>query len=463
MNEVRIHGDPFGADPAAAQLRGFLRLCLGSGMRCALESESVRERAAGALDGDDAAAARPTTHGLPPAEAELVAGALAEIVASSAPVVVFAAAAELADRTLLAGLAWPRAAAVLPARPDSTPLELLTRVRAELRWAGSENPPHGLPERELRPWWSLPAPPPRGAIVHLGAGPADGTDLAIAAWRQLEAAERPRLVLVVGDAEDAVVRALAVAAPEAVIVRGPWSPESVRDAAAVLLPWRKPRALRPLVCALASGRPVVVSRSPATTDLLGRLDVCLPVALAFDPRTQECAPDLGELTAALRRAVRNPAVGAAAQRFVREELVAGRPAPPPLPSRSAPGARPMLVLVAPWFCGGPRVDQAIQVARAVVGRRRIELQLLANDARAAHCDDLARLRGAAPELLPLLTRQAARGSAVLEFGWERLGGTAWNEAAVEQAAAALEAAAGAPAPEPTVVLPVNAATPVGVG
>jgi hypothetical protein len=44
MNQVRIHGDPFGEDAAASLLRSFVRLSLGSGLRCSLSVSAVRAR-----------------------------------------------------------------------------------------------------------------------------------------------------------------------------------------------------------------------------------------------------------------------------------------------------------------------------------------------------------------------------------------------------------------------------------
>ncbi|MBL8755427.1 MAG: hypothetical protein JNK15_19155, partial [Planctomycetes bacterium] len=112
MNHVRIHGNPFGDDPAASQLRSFLRLALGSGMQCSLSLAAVEpcvvqadERSIALTDG-----VRDFTVGtrLPPAEIDLLLHAANVAVAATAPVVVFAPPGLRDDAAVEAGLAWPR-------------------------------------------------------------------------------------------------------------------------------------------------------------------------------------------------------------------------------------------------------------------------------------------------------------------------------------------------------------------
>lgn len=205
MNQVRIHGDPFGGDAAAAQLRSFLRLALGSGVRCALSLAAVRPRAV--MPGEHEIALTDGVRDLrvgtrlPQAEVELLLRAAGEAVAATAPLLVFAAASERDDQVQLAGLEWRQACRVLAVRDGTTAGELLERVRAELRWSGNEHPVHGLDAAELAPWLALPNYRGGGPIVHVGGpDPADGTDLVLAAWRAHFAAVPLRLVLPDADA-----------------------------------------------------------------------------------------------------------------------------------------------------------------------------------------------------------------------------------------------------------------------
>src|SRR6186713_1678957 len=162
MNQAWIHGDPFGVDASAVLLRAFLDLAQQSGLLCAL-----------------------------------------------APVVVFAPTAALADNVLMAGFERPLAAAVIAARDGATPADLLQRLRAELRWAGTENPPHALEERDLAPWLALPPPPEGGPIVHVGAADwACGTDLVFDCWQRHHVAIGRPLRLVLPDAEEGPVEEL---------------------------------------------------------------------------------------------------------------------------------------------------------------------------------------------------------------------------------------------------------------
>jgi glycosyltransferase involved in cell wall biosynthesis len=419
MNEVRIHGDPFGEDPAAGQLRSFLRLCLGSGMRCALSLDAVQARAPGpgepSLVLSDGVRSFAVATRLPPAEVDLLVRAAGEAVAATAPLLVFGPPEQLADQAALAGFAWPRAAAVLPVRPGVQAGEVLSRVRAELRWAGVETPAHALSERELAPWLALPAPAADGAVVHVGHGAESGTDLAVAAWQELGGASWRRLVLVVGAADDAAVAALRAAAPGAELVRGPFDPAQVRAAAVVCLPWRQCRETGTLVRALASGRPVVASRWSATASLLDRPGTCHPVGGQLGAVAGTFEADLRAVVAALRAAGADAAVGARARAFVREELVAGRPAAPPVPSvRRGAATRPRLVLEAPLFETSSSAELTLATAQALVARGVVDVQLVPS----GPCrGGLAALRQRAPELLPHLVRNPSRPDLWLSSGW----------------------------------------------
>jgi hypothetical protein len=273
MNHVRIQGDPFGDDTDAGRLRSFLRLAEGNGMRCSLSLSAVAPRPPA-----DGATVIPLTDGvrdlsvatrLPPAEVEHLLRAAGADASATAPVVVFAAAAALDDAARLAACEWPEAAAVVAARPDTTAAELLARVRAELRWAGAEQPEDALRENELRPWLSLPAASPGGPIVHVGSGFADGTDLVVDVWcRHFAAGRALRLVMPAADGRAvAAVRERAGDFGAALEVRQhDFEPADVADAAVIALPWRRVAAPAVLVRALASGLcPSAVASWPSTT------------------------------------------------------------------------------------------------------------------------------------------------------------------------------------------------------
>lgn len=419
MNEVRLHGDPFGEDPAAGQLRSFLRLCLGSGLRCALSLDAVPARTPGPLERGlvlgDGVRSFPVATRLPPAEVELLVRAAGEAVAATAPLLVFGPQEQLADQAALAGFAWPRAVAVLPVRPGVAAGELLSRVRAELRWAGVETPAHALPEAELAPWLALPAPPADGAILHIGHGAEFGTDLVLAAWQELGGAAWRPLRLLVGTADAAAVAALRESAPAAELVCGPFEAAQARTAAVVCLPWRQCTESGVLVRALASGRPVVAARWAKTAALLARPGTCHPVGGQLGAAAGTFEPDRRALVAALRAALGDSASGGRARAFVREELVAGRPASPPSPTvRRGAMARPRLVLEAPLFETSSSAELTIATAQALVARGVVDVQLVPS----GPCrGGLAALRQRAPELLPHLVRQPGPADLWLASGW----------------------------------------------
>ncbi|MBL9077473.1 MAG: glycosyltransferase [Planctomycetes bacterium] len=429
MNQVRIHGDPFGEDAAAGLLRSFLRLALGNGMECALSLSSVQPRpvAAGEHTIHLTDGVRDFVVGslLPPAEIDLLLRAAGNVVAATAPVVVFAAAPLRADVTTLVALEWPRAAIVLAARDGSTGQDLLERVRAELRWAGCEHPPHALEARELAPWLALPALAPHGPIVHVGCGDVpSGTDLVVDVWLREHAPHGRGLRLVLPDAGDDLVARLrdrvAPAPAPCELVRAAFEPGHARDAAAILLPWRRERPSRWLVTALASGRPVCVSRCAETVVMLSADGICLPiggrVAAAGAQVTFEPAP--AAVAAALRSALADSAAAAAtgrrARRHVVEELVRGRPAAPPAPVPAAPPSRPTIVLEAPFFEVSSSSELSIETARALVRRADVDVRLVP---RAPFHGDLAQLRRRAPELEPLLCRHPGTVDLWLSAGW----------------------------------------------
>ena len=252
MSQVRIHGDPFGEDAAASRLRSFVRLAVGSGVECALSLSAVRPRAVAPgetpIPLHDGVRDLQIGTRLPPAEIELLLRSASNAVAATAPVVAFAPPAGLADAVRVAGLEWPEASAVLPATTAQSTIELLGRVRAELRWAGAEDPPHALPAVELAPWLALPSLRPgsaaNGWLVHFGStDPAHGTDLVLELWREWSGAAVRGLRIVVAPGENlgsADFAATMRSSGRVEIVRAVPAPEHLADAAAVLLPWRRP-------------------------------------------------------------------------------------------------------------------------------------------------------------------------------------------------------------------------------
>lgn len=427
MNQVRIQGDPFGDSGPATVLRCFLRQCLGNGLDCALSLTAVA--ATPPRPGDREI---PLTDGvrdlrigtrLPAAEVDLLLRAAGVAVSATAPVVVFAPAGELHDAVVMAGLEWPRACAVIGARDGQTPTDLLEKVKAELRWAGAEAPPHTVAERDLAPWATLPPASAQGPLVHVGRTPADGTDLVIAAWREHFAPHGHGLRLVVGnDASEGELATLCEllrdAGPTAEIVRAPFEPGQVRDAAAIVLPWREPRDGRVLVLALASGRPVAVSRWAATAPLVGRPGVCQPIGGRLVPAEANApthfAPHPRALVAAVKAAIGDAATGRRARQHVHEELTAGRPPAPPVPLVDPRLARPTVVLEAPFFETSSSSELSIETARALQRRGRVDLKLVPTVPMHV---SLAALRARAPELEPLLCRTPGAPDLWLSSGW----------------------------------------------
>ncbi|HEX5052576.1 MAG TPA: glycosyltransferase [Planctomycetota bacterium] len=427
MNQVRIHGDPFGEDWAASLLRSFLRFALGNGMRCALSLSAVRTRAPAAGE-----RAIPLTDGvrdlnvataLPPAEVDLLLRAASQAIPASAPVLVFAPTASEEAR-LMAGLEWPRAAVVLDARDGTTAGELLARVRAELRWAGSENRPAALGETELAAWMALPPPPAEGPIVHVGrADFASGTDLVVDAWQREFVSHPLRLVLpgVADHVVDELQRRLA-GSGAVEIVRAEFAARHLCDAAAIVLPWRRLVSARELLGALASGRPLAVSRFAATAPFVGRCGTCLPIGgrceLADAFEAAHFAPDARALSAAMRRALGGGAamadIARRARRHVVEQWAAGSPAAPPAPVQRQRRARPTIVLEAPFFETSSTAELSIETARALRRRDAVDVRLVPTLPLRG---TVGALRCRAPELVPLLVRDPGPVDLWLASGW----------------------------------------------
>ncbi len=433
MNPVRVHGDPFGEAPSSMLLRSFLRLAIGNGCRCALSLSGVRPRPARPGEREvrltDGARDLAVPTRLPATEVDFLLRCADQAVAATAPVVVFAEPGQRTDSARLAALEWPLAATVVTARDGVQADDLLERLRAELRWAGLENPPHALTERELLPWSSLPPREPNGPFVHVGNGDfADGTDLVIAAWLAHGAATGRRLRIVAPALDEPAAIALQTAARTAPagaleLVRSGFEPAHARDAAAIVLPWRRCGATRTLVQALASGRPVVSSLAPGCADVLGRVGTALPVGGRLVPaeagEPAHFAPHPRALAAALQRIAGEPAavdaIGSRARRHVVENLTADRPAAPPRPARPVlRRARQSIVLEAPFFETSSSAELSIETARALL--RRGDVDVFCVPTVPFHAD-LAALRLRAPELEATFVPPPAEVDLWLSSGW----------------------------------------------
>jgi glycosyltransferase involved in cell wall biosynthesis len=440
MNEVRVHGDPFGDDTHCQELRGLLRLCLGSGMRCALSVPlaDLRPPRPGErqIDIDDGAGMVAIGTALLSAEIELIRRCMADAVSATAPVVVFAPADAAADRVLLAGLAWPRACKVLPARAQDQASALLARVRAELRWAGTEDPEHGVEEAELQRWLALPPPPSTATpvILHVTNGdPTDGSDVLLRVFATALAGTACALRVLLTDAPEgteATMRAtVAAAAPPGSdvlrrlqFVRGPLQPAVLRDCAIVAQPLRLLRDPDQLVLLLAAGRPLCVTRCRLTAPLLPGPGLCMPVGGRWVPPENDvpacCEPNPRSLGHALSRLLAEPAEAAAiaarARAHVRTELVVDRPAAPPRKRIDLRSPRPRVVLEAPFFEVSSSSELSIATAEALLARGNVDLQLV--PVTPFRCE-LAALRARAPRLVPLLARTPADADLWLSSGW----------------------------------------------
>ncbi len=432
MNQVRIHGDPFGDDAEAGLLRSFLRLALASGVQCALSLTAVQGRAAGVGEREI-----PLTDGvrelrvgtrLPPADVDMLLRASGQPVAATAPVVVFAPAERRTDVQRLAALEWPEATAVIAAREGHRAADLLDRIRAEIRWAGTEHPAHSLELRDLQSWLALPPSDDRGPVVYVGGvDRLAGLDLAVTAWLRHGSPDVHGFRAVVPAADvRAAAACVADLAGDAVVhtevVAGPFEPAHVRDAAAILLPWRSAWDPRALVLALASGRPVCASRGSCTVSIVGRAGICLPIGGREMPSEADTdrsfAPKPAAIGAALRQALRDRAAatvtGRRAREHVVEHLVRSRPAAPPAPVHDVRSPRPTVVLEAPLFETSSSAELSIETARALVQRGAVDLFLRPST---PFRHDLAWLRRRAPDLERHLVRQPGTVDLWLSSGW----------------------------------------------
>lgn len=430
MNQVRIHGDPFAYTLAASRLRSFLHLAVKNGMRCALTLSGVAgrdplpgERAIALTDGvrNWTAATR-----LPQEQVDLVLQAVGECVSATAPVFVFCASHDNVDTKQMAALEWPDATVVIAPRPDTTATELLDRVRGELRWAGIENPLHALGDAELRAWQRLPLARTKTAFVHIADDLfAHGTDLVVRAFlkEHQQSGLRLRLVLPgVTTTAMGTLREWAGASAHLIdVITEPFAPKHVLDAAAIVLPIRSANTNRTLVLALASGRPVCVSRFADNAAMLCGRGIVHAIGgrnvLEDAERGAHFAPHPVALMAAMTAAVSEPAEspsGSRARRHVVEQLTQSRPASPPPPLPALANHEPVIVLEAPVFETSSSSELTIATAQALVRRGNVDLRIVPTT---PFQNDLSWLRHRAPELVSCLTRTPGEVDLWLSSGW----------------------------------------------
>jgi glycosyltransferase involved in cell wall biosynthesis len=430
MNQVRIHGDPFAYTPAASRLRCFLRLAVESGVRCALTLAGVPSRdplpGERAISLTDGVRSWDTATGLPEEEVQLVLEAVEECVSASAPVFVFCAGDNRSDKKHLASLEWPEAAVVIAPATDASAPELLDRVRGELRWAGIDNPPHALDDMELRAWRDLPLARTKSAFVHVAEDVfADGTDLVIRAYLKEHRESGLRLRLVLPGVTTATLNALRELAGESAhlidVISGPFAPEHVLDAAAIVMPVRSVTNTTALVLAMASGRPVCVSRFAGNAEMLSGRGIIHAIGgrnVAEDvEHGAHFAPHPLSVMASMAAASAESSVsptGSRARRHVGEQLTQSRPASPPPPMPVVSSHPPIVVLEAPIFETSSSSELTIATAQALVRRGNVDLKIVPTT---PFHTDLSWLRQRAPELVSRLTRSPAKADLWLSSGW----------------------------------------------
>lgn len=461
MNDLRLHGDPFGDDAVADGLRRLLRYAAGRGVRCALAPVPPGARAGVVGDG----ALRTVTLGdgvrqwqvetrLGTDECDRILAAITTAVPDTAPVIVFAPAAALADAARLTSFEYPRSIAVIAAREGLSEADLVSRAEAELRWASVVPRPGTLSRAAFQPWLALPlADAAAPCIVHVAYGMfRSGTALVVDALldggrRALrEAADRAgdddaqracarwrslRLRVVLPDADEAGAAAVAAAFEpfeeldgRVEIVAGAFAPEHVADAVAIVLPQRfgGDAEHRLLLQAMASGRPVCAARFGDNAQLLDGRGVVHAIGGRYVRDDAEHGahfePAASAVRAALRTALDDPepaAIGERARRHVVGGSLADAPPSPPQRVRAIGERRPLVVLEAPLFETSSSAELTIATAQQLAARDNVELRLVACP---PFRHDLAWLRRRAPELESLLARaDVGTADLWLSSGW----------------------------------------------
>lgn len=419
-SEVRLSGDPFAATAEARALRAFLHVARARGFRVAI--------ALGGARGDGDPSGRKVTLGdgtrtfevwtrISEAELAICLEAAARAVAATAPLVVFG---DLRERTR-AELDWPQACLVLEGQ-RAEPNALVTRIEAELAKVPEQTT--GWRESELQPFLELAVASQGNTFLHLGsADPSDGTDLVVAAFARLSARTDCELLIASGvrdpEHEAALGEAFRRHSAPGVVPRiafhgGVLDPQLFRDIAAIVLPLRKVLDATTLVTALASGRPVVVTRTPATAELCGGPATVLGVGGRSHPHSG-FEPDLRSLEHAMGQVLTQRLhcveMAARARAHVLTHLRRGAPA---LPAVERRGSKPRIVLETPLFTRSSTTVLTLATARALQERGRVEVQIvpsLVSDAA------LAQLQREAPLLAPLVTGRPAEADLWVAAGW----------------------------------------------
>jgi len=188
------------------------------------------------------------------------------------------------------------------------------------------------------------------------------------------------------------------------------------------MPLRQAHRLERIATALASGRPLCLSRFAATAALVPAPGTCEPLGgrwLPADNGSPECfEPAWLAITAALRRlladATTASALGARGRAHALAELCADAPAPARA-HRCAPEAdRPAVVLEAPLFEVSSSSELTIETARALVRRGNVELWLRP---RVPFRGGVELLHERAPELVAHLCREVRAADLWLSAGW----------------------------------------------
>ncbi len=424
--ELRLWGDPLRQDAPSQSLRQLLALASTRGLSCGLCLSAAR--------GEVSGRAVPLTNGnrqflvyTPLEEVELRSVLLAgnRAVSSSAPLVVFGSALDVRQ----AALEFHEASWVLAAEDQRVDV-LLEQVLGYLAYVEPEAPEHGVKLDRLQPYLEV-QPATRAdsygcMFLHVGgtADMAAGTDLVLAAFGEVWP-ESPAVRLEIWLPERDVFREqrlLAVLdgdARAAVSFRaGAPGVEDLRRAAALVQPLREtqlgPDALGFLVRAMASARPVVASRFKATAKVLSAHGICYPVGGRQVGDRFE--PDPRMVAEGMRAVMAEPAkareVAMRARAHVRTHLVTGRPRR--VAAEPRVGTRPLVVLEAPLFETSSSALTAIETARALQRRDRVDLRLRP---MVPFQEDLAAFNRQAPSLVPLLSRRPAHADLWLSSGW----------------------------------------------
>lgn len=414
--EIRLWGDPLRQDTVSVALRAVLREAHAVGLRCGLcVSGAAGDNHGRGVPFTDGVSQRRLLTTLDDTELQPVLAAVQQPIAASAPVLVFGDA----DDAVRAELEFARACVVLDGTAQS-PRETVARLVRFLRSVSRHDRPAALPESELVDFVNLPPPPGAGHVWHAGSrDPRAGTDVAVRAFAELG---HGRMTVLLPGADPELERDLrALAARQARrpvdlrFVAGALVASQLADVDVVLLPARAFVDLRPLIVALASARPVIITRTAQSARVLDAPGLCLPIGGAVREVAGEISvePDRGAVLRQLRAAF--TAAAADLGRRARDHVWTNwRTAQPrSLPAR-ARRRRPVVVLEAPLFELSSAAELTISTARALAARDRVDLHLVP---RQPWRRGVAALRARAPELVARLDARPPIADLWLSAGW----------------------------------------------